>query len=101
MGGQEGLYRGFSSRQADAARNLLSFLKKSVHIFLAVFGLPCCVRAFSSHGEQGYSSLVRGLLIAVASHRLNGHEFEQAPGVGDGQGGLACCSPRSCRVRHD
>ena len=26
-------------------------------------------------------------------HRLNGHEFEQAPGVGDGQGGLAYCSP--------
>ena len=26
-------------------------------------------------------------------HRLNGHEFEQAPGVGDGQGGLACFSP--------
>ena len=24
-------------------------------------------------------------------HRLNGHEFEQAPGVGDGQGSLACC----------
>ena len=23
-------------------------------------------------------------------HRLNGHEFEQAPGVGDGQGSLAC-----------
>ena len=26
-------------------------------------------------------------------HRLDGHEFEQAPGVADGQGGLACCSP--------
>ena len=26
-------------------------------------------------------------------HCLDGHEFEQAPGVGDGQGGLACCSP--------
>ena len=26
-------------------------------------------------------------------HQLNGREFEQAPGVGDGQGGLACCSP--------
>ena len=26
-------------------------------------------------------------------HGLNGHEFEQVPGVGDGQGGLACCSP--------
>ena len=25
-------------------------------------------------------------------HQLNGHEFEQAPGVGDGQGGLACYS---------
>ena len=24
-------------------------------------------------------------------HRLNGHEFEQAPGVVDGQGGLVCC----------
>ena len=26
-------------------------------------------------------------------HRLNGHEFEWTLGVGDGQGGLACCSP--------
>ena len=27
-------------------------------------------------------------------HRLNGHEFEDTLGVGDGQGGLAWCSPR-------
>ena len=33
-------------------------------------------------------------------HRLNGREFEQALGVGDGQGGLACCSPWE-RVGHD
>ena len=26
-------------------------------------------------------------------HQLNGHEFEQAPGVGDGRGSLACYSP--------
>ena len=26
-------------------------------------------------------------------HRLNGHEFEQAPGVRDGQGSLVCYSP--------
>ena len=26
-------------------------------------------------------------------YRLNGHEFEWALGVGEGQGGLACCSP--------
>ena len=34
-------------------------------------------------------------------HRLDGHEFEQAAGVGDGQGGLACCSPWGHRVRPD
>ena len=28
-------------------------------------------------------------------HWLSGHEFEKAPGVGDGQGGLVCCSPSS------
>ena len=26
-------------------------------------------------------------------HRFDGHEFEQGPGLGDGQGSLACCSP--------
>ena len=34
-------------------------------------------------------------------HRLDRHEFEQAPGVGDGQGSLACCSPWGCRVGHN
>ena len=29
-------------------------------------------------------------------HRLNEHEFEQALGVGDGQGTLAYCSPWGC-----
>ena len=28
-------------------------------------------------------------------HQRNGHEFEQAPGAGDGQGSLACCSAKS------
>ena len=30
-------------------------------------------------------------------HQLNGHEFEWTLGVGDGQGGLACCSPWGCK----
>ena len=34
-------------------------------------------------------------------HQLNGHEFEQALGVGDGQGSLARCGPKGHRVRHD
>ena len=35
-------------------------------------------------------------------HRLDGHEFEHAPGIGNGRGSLLCCSPwRSQRVGHD
>ena len=34
-------------------------------------------------------------------HRLNGHEFEQAQGVGDGQGSLAGCSPWARKVHGD
>ena len=30
-------------------------------------------------------------------HQPNGHEFEQALGVGDGQGSLVCCSPWGCK----
>ena len=30
-------------------------------------------------------------------HRLNGHEFEWTPGVGDGQGSPVCCSPWGCK----
>ena len=31
-------------------------------------------------------------------HRLNAHEFEQTLGDGEGQGSLACCSPRQHAV---
>ena len=30
-------------------------------------------------------------------HQLDGREFEQALGVGDGQGSLGCCSPWGCK----
>ena len=30
-------------------------------------------------------------------HWLNGHGFEQAPGIGDGQGSLVCCIPWGCK----
>ena len=32
-------------------------------------------------------------------HRLNRHEFEQAPGDGEGQGSLVCCSPLVAKSR--
>ena len=31
------------------------------------------------------------------NHELNGHEFEQALGDGEGQRSLACCSPLGCK----
>ena len=31
--------------------------------------------------------------IVVWHHQLGGHESEKSPGVGDGQGSLACCGP--------
>ena len=30
-------------------------------------------------------------------HLLDGHEFQQALGVGDGQASLVCCSPWGCK----
>ena len=35
--------------------------------------------------------------MAGLHHRLDGREFEQASGVGDGQGSVACCSPWGCK----
>ena len=35
--------------------------------------------------------------MARQHHRLDDHEFEQASGVGDGQGSLARCSPLGCK----
>ena len=32
--------------------------------------------------------------MVVWHHRLGQYEFEQAPGVGDGQGSLTCCTAR-------
>ena len=52
--------------------NWLLFLNKLIYLliylFLAVLGLRCCARAFSSCRERGLLFVaVRGLLIAVAS----------------------------------
>ena len=33
-------------------------------------------------------------------HRLNGHEFKQTPGDGEGQGTLVCCSSCGCKESH-
>ena len=48
--------------------NINFFLNKFIYLFLAVLGLRCCVRAFSSCSEQGLLFVVvRRLLTVVAS----------------------------------
>ena len=42
--------------------------------------------------EQEEKGVIEDEMIGWC-HQLNGHAFEQAPGVGDGQGSLVCCSP--------
>ena len=43
--------------------------------------------------KTGKKSNVSNFLNGYKYHRLDGHEFKQAPGVGDGQGSLACYRP--------
>ena len=49
----------------------------------------------TTSGQDGWIALIQ------CHHWFKGHESEQAPGVGDGWGSLACCSPWGCRVVHD
>ena len=37
------------------------------------------------------------IIMVGQHHQLNGHEFQQAPGDSEGQGGLVCCSPWGCK----
>ena len=43
--------------------------------------------------EYSLERLMLKLKLLKLQHRLDGHEFEQALGVGDGQRGLVCCRP--------
>ena len=44
-------------------------------------------------GDLPASNLKTGDEMVGWYHQLNGHEFEQTPGDGEGQEGLPCCSP--------
>ena len=46
-----------------------------------------------SRKETSFSKGTREGEMVGRHHQLDGHEFEQAPGVGNGQGSLVCCSP--------
>ena len=58
---------------------------------------PWCWERLRAEGEGAVEDEMVGW-----QHRLNGHEFKQDLGDGEGQGGLACCSPwHRSRVWHD
>ena len=48
-------------------------------------------------GGEGGNRLTDDEIVG-RHHRLNGHEFEQTLGKGEGQGSLVCCSPWGCRT---
>ena len=41
------------------------------------------------------------MYLAEWHHQSNEQELGQTLGDDEGQGGLACCSPWGCRIRHD
>ena len=47
------------------------------------------------HTDKDFSIVVEAEVDVL--HQIDGHEFEQAPRVGDGQGTLECCSPWDCK----
>ena len=74
----------------------LKFKKFLFYLFLAVLGLCCCPRAFSSCGEWGLLFIaVLGLLIAVASHCC-GFSLRS---TGSRRAGFSCCGWRALECR--
>ena len=54
----------------------------------------CCVTLWSKWREiWGPHVLVRSVIVVRCHHWLNGHDFEQTLGDGEGQGSRACCGP--------
>ena len=53
---------------------------------------PWCWEGLGAGGEGTTEDEMAGW-----HHRLDGHEFAWTPGVGDGQGGLACCNSWGCK----
>ena len=91
------------------ARRLNQSILKEISPEYSLEGLMLKLKLqYSGHLMQRTDSLEKTLMLGKTEgrrrrgrqddmvgwhHQLDGHEFEQAPGVGDAQGSLACCSP--------
>ena len=65
---------------------------------------PGCRASFSEGSSSEVCKRKRETLLSLdralcqrQPHQLDGHEFEQALGIGDGQGRMVCCSPWDCK----
>ena len=71
-------------------------LQLSLHLHLALlillFSLPPLQVAWQHSLNKSGKGPTENEMVGW-HHQLNGHEFEQVLGVGDGQGSLACCNP--------
>ena len=50
-------------------------------------------RRWSGQQRMKWLDLIYSMDLTVGYHQLTGHDFEQTPGDGIGQGSLGCCSP--------
>ena len=85
--------------QEEASRNKISLLYTSFQYFGHLMPKNWILGKDSDVGKdwrQEEKGMTEGEMVGW-HHWLDGHEFEQALGVGDGQGTLACCSPWGCK----
>ena len=80
-------------------RNNLRTSEYELNNHLFTTGLLCYPWYTKSKGtiQNGEEVSFSVFSPARTCHRHSGHKFEWAPGVGDGQGSLACCSPWGCK----
>ena len=76
----------FIGRTNEEAETLAPWCKELIYL-----KRPWCWERLKAGGERDEDEMLGW------HDRLDGHEFEQALGVGDGQGSLVCCSPWGCK----
>ena len=103
------------SRVPWTARRSNQSILKEIGPGCSLEGMPLKLKLTSMHAKswligkdcdagRDWGQEEKGMIedeMAGWHHRLDGHEFEWTPGVGDGQGGLACCDSWGRRVRHE